>query len=94
VPAMQCDAHNMIEHEIIFSRHDGYVFHDSCGFQSGSESELNIVKEFLHGRLERRRLRDRLHAIWFVPLAILFNRKVTKDCFSGIAFRWIAIGHR
>jgi len=57
-----------IEHELIFSRHDGYVFHDSRGMEAGSEDELKIVQDFVHRKSRERRLKDRLHAIWFVPL--------------------------
>jgi hypothetical protein len=62
--------HN-INDEYIFSHHDGYVFHDSCGFESGSEDELKIVQEFVKRRSQERDLKDRLHAIWFVSLDIL-----------------------
>ena len=55
--------HN-IEDEIIFSSHDGYVFHDSCGFESGGEEELRIVKNFVRKKSGETRLVDRLHAIW------------------------------
>ena len=53
--------HN-IEDEIIFSSHDGYVFHDSCGFESGGEEELRIVKNFVRKKSGETRLVDRLHA--------------------------------
>jgi hypothetical protein len=89
---VQRGEHN-IEHELIFSRHDGYVFHDSRGFEGGSEDELKIVQDFVRRRSQERRLKDQLHAIWFAPLRI-FNREFTKVCFSGTAFRWTVLGHR
>jgi hypothetical protein len=55
-----------IEHELIFSRHDGYVFHDSRGFEAGSEDELMILQDFVRRKSQARKLKDRLHAIWFV----------------------------
>jgi hypothetical protein len=66
-----------IEHELIFSRHDGYVFHDSRGMEAGSDDELKIVQDFVQSRSQKRRLKDKLHAIWFVPLGI-FNYKFTN----------------
>lgn len=57
--------HN-IEDELIFTNHNGYVFHDSSGFEAGSEDELKIVHEFVHRKSRERLLKDRLHAIWFV----------------------------
>ena len=64
---MQRGLHN-IEDELIFTKHDGYVFHDSRGFEAGGEEELRIVQEFVRRRSREMRLRNRLHAIWFVPL--------------------------
>jgi hypothetical protein len=46
------------------------VFHDSRGFEAGSEDELKIVREFVSRRSRAKRLGQRLHAIWFVPLSI------------------------
>ena len=64
--------HN-IEHELIFSNHKGYVFHDSRGFEGGSEDELKTVQEFVRLRSQEERLKDRLHAIWFVPFNWVSN---------------------
>ena len=55
-----------IEDELVFTNHDGYVFHDSRGFESGGENELKIVREFITRKSQEKRLRDRLHAIWLV----------------------------
>jgi hypothetical protein len=63
---VQRGEHN-IEDELIFSHHDGYVFHDSRGFEGGSEDELKTVQDFVRRRSQERHLKDRLHAIWFVP---------------------------
>jgi len=82
-----------IEDELVFSHHDGYVFHDSRGIEAGSGDELEIIQDFVRRKSQERRLRDRLHAIWFVPLDI-FNRKFTEVCVSGTAFRWTVLGHR
>jgi len=83
-----------IEHELIFSRHDGYVFHDSRGMEAGSEDELKIVQDFVKSRSQKRRLNDKLHAIWFVPLGYYSITSSQRLCFSGTAFRWTVLGHR
>jgi hypothetical protein len=57
-----------IEDEFVFTNHKGYVFHDSRGFESGDDSELKIVQEFVSRTSRERRLNGRLHAIWLVPL--------------------------
>jgi hypothetical protein len=72
IPLIQRGEHN-IEDELVFSRHDGYVFHDSRGFEGGSEDELKIVQEFVRRRSQEKRLKDRLHAIWFVPFNWVLN---------------------
>ena len=64
---MQRGLHN-IEDEIVFANHEGYVFHDSRGFEAGSEDELKTVQAFVRRKSREELLRDRLHAIWFVPL--------------------------
>jgi hypothetical protein len=63
--------HN-IENELRFTSHDGYVFHDSRGFESGDQKELEIVQDFVSRKSRERKLNDRLHAIWsaFVTLSI------------------------
>ena len=76
---MQRGLHN-VEDEIVFANHQGYVFHDSCGFEAGSEDELKTVQEFVRHKSLERRLQDRLHAIWFVPLGT-YRRKFTKLLF-------------
>ncbi|KAH9164989.1 hypothetical protein EDB89DRAFT_1892434, partial [Lactarius sanguifluus] len=68
---------HMIEDELVFSNHQGYVFHDSRGIESGSAGELDMVREFIQQKCGNGRLRDRLHAIWFcVPMD---NRRPQLD---------------
>jgi hypothetical protein len=62
---MQRGEHD-IELELSFSSHDGYVFHDSRGFEAGDVRELEIVQEFVRRRSQEKLLKDKLHAIWFV----------------------------
>ena len=66
---MQRGEHN-IELELSFSSHNGYVFHDSRGFEAGEDRELEIVQDFVRRRSQERSLNDRLHAIWFVLFSI------------------------
>ncbi|KAH9015552.1 hypothetical protein EDB84DRAFT_1277245, partial [Lactarius hengduanensis] len=58
-----------IDDELVFSNHKGYVFHDSRGIESGSTEELGILQAFIRRKCGQRRLRDKLHAIWYcVPM--------------------------
>jgi hypothetical protein len=71
--------HN-IEDELIFTNHTGYLFHDSRGFEAGGQDELKIVQEFVRRKSRERRLKDRLHAIWFLPVPFgIYNCKFTKS---------------
>jgi hypothetical protein len=66
---VQRGLHN-IEDELVFTNYDGYVFHDSRGFEAGAEEELKIVQDFVRRMSQEERLTDKLHAIWFVPSII------------------------
>jgi hypothetical protein len=64
-----------IEHEIIFTNHQGYVFHDSRGFEAGAEDELKTVQGFVRRKSHERGLNNRLHAIWSVSFSLGFYRR-------------------
>jgi hypothetical protein len=81
---VQRGEHN-IDHELIFTNHDGYIFHDSRGFEAGDNNELEIVQDFVRRKSQERRLKDRLHAIWFVVVLVCihgckFIRLVLRYC--------------
>ena len=90
---MQRGQHD-INDELTFTNHDGYIFHDSRGFEAGSKDELEAVQEFVKSKSRQKRLGDRLHAIWFVFRESTAVNSQGHGCFSGIAFRWTMIGHR
>ncbi|KAH9167609.1 hypothetical protein EDB89DRAFT_2245632 [Lactarius sanguifluus] len=67
-PSMDRGEHS-IDDELVFSNHEGYIFHDSRGIESGGIDELRILQRFIRGKCRETRLRDRLHAIWYcVPM--------------------------
>src|SRR5579863_8735625 len=82
-PCLQRGEHD-INDELVFTNHDGYIFHDSRGFEAGSEDELTTVQEFVKRKSQERRLQDRLHAIWFV-LSCIYSCKFTR---SRLLFRY------
>jgi hypothetical protein len=53
-----------IENEMIFESNLAFVFHDSCGFEAGSASELDKVKDFVQKCSAEKNIRDNLHVIW------------------------------
>ena len=59
-----------IEHELVFSNHKGYIFHDSRGIECGDTKEVDILQEFIRRKASERRLESRLHAIWSALLCM------------------------
>ncbi|KAG2093318.1 uncharacterized protein F5147DRAFT_821234 [Suillus discolor] len=55
--------HN-ITNEMVFKSSPGFVFHDSCGFEAGSEEEFESMKRFISERVHATKLEERIHAIW------------------------------
>ncbi|KAJ7913608.1 hypothetical protein B0H13DRAFT_1612399 [Mycena leptocephala] len=74
--------HN-ISDELVFTNHTGYVFHDSRGFESGSTNEMELIEAFVRDRSQRRKLQERLHAIWSGYLSTRF-RYLTTLIFFGV----------
>ncbi|KAL4074914.1 hypothetical protein V8B97DRAFT_2022521 [Scleroderma yunnanense] len=67
--------HN-IEDELIFRSNPGFIFHDSRGFEAGSENELNLMKNFVAERATTMKLEKRIHAIWFCIPATDYERPI------------------
>lgn len=58
-----------IEDELIFRSNTGFIFHDSRGFEAGSEEEVKLMKKFLVHCAATMKLEKRIHAIWYcIPL--------------------------
>ncbi|KAG2097276.1 uncharacterized protein F5147DRAFT_583652, partial [Suillus discolor] len=53
-----------IENEIVFRSNPSFVFHDSCGFESGSKDEFEKVKAFITDHSKKTKITNQLHAIW------------------------------
>ncbi|KAG2147488.1 GTP-binding protein [Suillus bovinus] len=58
-----------IRNEMVFKSNPAFVFHDSCGFEAGSEEEFENMKNFISERANATMLEERLHAIWYcIPM--------------------------
>ncbi|KAG6330972.1 hypothetical protein ID866_8116 [Astraeus odoratus] len=68
--------HN-IENELIFRSNPHFIFHDSCGFESGSVEELENMRTFLTSRSMTTKLKNRIHAIWYCIPANDYARLIT-----------------
>ncbi|KAG1845274.1 hypothetical protein C8R48DRAFT_750779 [Suillus tomentosus] len=55
-----------ITNEMVFKSNPSFVFHDSCGFEAGSEEEFESMKRFISERVHATKLEERIHAIWQV----------------------------
>ena len=53
-----------IDREFISPTNVRFVVHDSLGFESGDERNMEVVKDFVARRKAMPRLEDQLHAIW------------------------------
>ncbi|KAN0088849.1 hypothetical protein V8E55_005906 [Tylopilus felleus] len=60
----ECGEHN-IQHEISFRSNDRFVFHDSRGFEAGSEDELHMLQSFIEERANKQAPGEHLHSIWY-----------------------------
>ncbi|KAG2037865.1 hypothetical protein BDR03DRAFT_863065 [Suillus americanus] len=64
----QRGAHD-ISNEMVFRSNPGFVFHDSRGFEAGGQPEFDKVKAFIANHAKERRLKDRIHVIWYcIPM--------------------------
>ncbi|KAG1788542.1 uncharacterized protein HD556DRAFT_852960 [Suillus plorans] len=60
---------NDITNEMVFKSNPGFLFHDSCGFEAGSEEEFEDMKKFISQRVHATKLEERIHAIWYcIPM--------------------------
>ncbi|KIO07915.1 hypothetical protein M404DRAFT_38764, partial [Pisolithus tinctorius Marx 270] len=80
--------HN-IEDELVFKSNPRFVFHDSCGFEAGSEAEFDEMKKFVTDQAKSTKLERRIHAIWYcIPLneshrmVMAAERKFFNECDS------------
>ncbi|KAH9019998.1 hypothetical protein EDB84DRAFT_1565852 [Lactarius hengduanensis] len=60
-PSMDRGEHT-IDHELVFSNHTGYIFHDSRGVESGSKTELAILQAFIERKYQN------------VPVVVIFTK--------------------
>ncbi|KAG2160049.1 uncharacterized protein EDB93DRAFT_36067 [Suillus bovinus] len=67
-PSTERGSHD-IENEMVFRSNPGFVFHDSRGFEAGSESEFEQVKAFIKDRSKETKISKQLHTIWYcIPM--------------------------
>ncbi|KDQ09387.1 hypothetical protein BOTBODRAFT_642937 [Botryobasidium botryosum FD-172 SS1] len=63
-PTAERGEHN-INTPLVFPSNPGFIFHDSRGFEAGSDEELKTVKKFIRRKGGMRDMERQLHAIWY-----------------------------
>ncbi|KAI5999105.1 GTP-binding protein [Pisolithus albus] len=78
-----------IEDELVFRSNAKIVFHDSRGFEAGSEEQFKMMKKFVTDRANTSKLDKRIHAIWFcIPLndshrMVMAAERFFDECDTG-----------
>ena len=67
------------------------MFHDSCGFEAGSDYELHKVQSFIEERANEQAPEARLHAIWFNSMSRGCVTLILLRVTTGIALQWRTI---
>ena len=57
-----------INRPFAFRSNPGFIFHDSAGFETGDERQLQEVLSFIEKKAKSTNVDDQLHAIWSVSL--------------------------
>ena len=57
-----------INRPFAFKSNPGFIFHDSPGFETGDERQLQEVLSFVEMKAKSNEVHDQLHAIWSVSL--------------------------
>ncbi|KAI5986295.1 GTP-binding protein [Pisolithus marmoratus] len=77
--------------KLVFRSNPGFVFHDSCGFESGAVEQFEEMKSFVVGHAAMARsVNKRIHAIWYcIPMTdcqrtvTAAERKFFQECDTG-----------
>ena len=74
-----------IRRPFAFQSNPGFIFHNSPGFETGDEKQLQEVQSFIEEKAKSGDVNDQLHAIWSV-FAISACILATDDKFCGKRF--------
>ena len=66
-PTYQRGIHD-INRPFAFKSNPSFIFHDSPGFESGDEKQLQEVLSFMEEKAKLKEVDDQLHVIWSVSL--------------------------
>ncbi|KAG6862105.1 hypothetical protein C0995_005915 [Termitomyces sp. Mi166 len=82
-----------INRPFVFRSNPQFIFHDSPGFETGDESQLEKVQEFIKERARAPNVDEQLHAIWSFSWLIFHFVALTRDqrrfCFTPNKARFL-----
>ena len=82
---MQRGIHD-IHHSFAFKSNPGFIFHDSPGFETGDEKQLQDVLSFLEEKAKSPEVDDQLHVIWSVSLSQLIYQPLMVNSAVKVLF--------
>jgi len=82
-----------INRPFAFKSNPGFIFHDSPGFETGDERQLQKVLSFMKTKARSTEVDDQLHAIWSVSLSrrTYWPLRV-RSAVKGFVLFWTMIG--
>ena len=69
-----------INRSFSFKGNPRFIFHDSPGFEAGSETQIEQIKSFIAKRAESTEVHDQLHVIW----PVCFLRVICPQCLHTV----------
>jgi GTPase Era involved in 16S rRNA processing len=78
-----------INRSFSFKSNPQFIFHDSPGFEAGSETQIKQIKSFIAKRAESTEVHDQLHVIWYcfepneVRLLLDSDKRFFKEGVAG-----------
>ena len=75
-----------IHRPFAFRSNSGFIFHDSPGFESGDEKQLQEVLSVMEEKAKSTEVDDQLHAIWLVSIPVHILAIDSQSCFERFCF--------
>ena len=90
--AIQRGIHD-IHRSFVFKSNPGFLFHDSPGFETGDEKQLQEVLSFMEKKAKSKDVDDQLHAIWSVSLSQrTYWPLMVSSAVKGFVLFWTILG--
>ena len=82
-----------INRPFAFKSNPGFIFHESPGFETGDENQLQEVRLFMEKKAKANDLDDQLHAIWSISLSRrTYWPLMVSSVVKGFFWFWTMLG--